>query len=555
MDSKSFRFITHQSFFAAVRSGDLPSLREIVAKLTDGDPSPPLPSPSGGGGSFSSSSSSASSSSPSSSAVADLMSMQNDAGETALYVAAANNLREVFRYLLQFCDVRQVKIRSKADLDAFHVAAKRGHLGIVKELLTIWPEICHSCDSKNTSPLYSAAENGHLDVVDAILEVDLSSLRIVRKNGKTALHFVGRYGSLPMAKTLIERDPGIVCIKDKKGQTVLHMAAKGQKTDIVEEILLADHTILNERDKKGNTAVHIATRKCRPEILHLLLSYSDLEVNAINNQQETAMDLADKLSYGESSLDIKEALKEAGAKHARAVGQMDEAMELKRTVSDIKHEVQSQLLQNEKTNRRVSGIAKELRKLHREAVQNTTNSITVVAVLFASIAFLAIFNLPGLYVRTGPEAGEANIAHEVGFRVFCLLNATALFISLAVVVVQITLVAWDTRAQKRVVSVVNKLMWAACACTCGSFLSVAFVVVGDDSSWMAITVTVMGAPILIGTLASMCYFVFRQRFGCFNGDSQRRIRRASGSKSFSWSYSANISDVDDYSDHEKIYAL
>jgi glucose-6-phosphate-specific signal transduction histidine kinase len=123
-------------------------------------------------------------------------------------------------------------------------------------------------------------------------------------------------------------------------------------------------------------------------------------------------------------------------------------------------------------------------------------------------------------------------------------------------VVQITLVAWDTQAQKQVVSVVNKLMWAACACTCGAFLSIAFVVVGKKSSWMAIAITLTGAPILVGTLASMCYFVFRQHFGFFR-DSQRRIKRASGSKSFSWSvHSTNISDPDEYnSDLEKIYAL
>ncbi|KAK9276184.1 hypothetical protein L1049_005715 [Liquidambar formosana] len=100
-------------------------------------------------------------------------------------------------------------------------------------------------------------------------------------------------------------------------------------------------------------------------------------------------------------------------------------------------------------------------------------------------------------------------------------------------------------------------MWAACISTCGAFLSIAFVVVGSRRSWMAITITLMGTPILVGTLASMCYFVFRQHFRSFRNDSQRRIRRASGSKSFSWSvYSAHISDLDDYnSDHEKIYAL
>lgn len=292
------------------------------------------------------------------------------------------------------------------------------------------------------------------------------------------------------------------------------------------------------------------------QVVSLLLTYTAVDVNGINNQRETAMDLADKLPYGEPALEIKESLTEAGAKHARYIGQVDEAMELKRTVSDIKHEVSAQLLQNETTNRRVTGIAKELKKLHREAVQNTTNSVTVVAVLFASIAFLAIFNLPGQYITQGSENGKANIADHLAFQVFCLLNATSLFISLAVVVVQITLVAWDTSAQKQVVSVVNKLMWAACACTCGAFLSIAFEVVGKGHSWMGITITVMGAPILVGTLASMCYFVFRQRFGALRSNSNRRIKRASGSKSFSWSYSANVSDLDEYnSEMEQIYAL
>uniref|UniRef100_A0A803LJU9 PGG domain-containing protein n=1 Tax=Chenopodium quinoa TaxID=63459 RepID=A0A803LJU9_CHEQI len=485
----------HQQFFSAVESGDLQSLHQIINKLAEDDERASIPA---------------------------LMALQNGSGETALFIAAMNNLVEVFSYLLGFCDVRIAMIRSKSDSNAFHIAAKRGHLEIVRQMLNIWPEFCMSCDSSNTSPLYSAAVQDHLEVVNAILDTDDSAARIVRKNGKTALHNVARYGCLDMVKILVERDPGIVSIKDKKGQTALHMAAKGQDPAIIEELLLADCSIV-----------------C------LLLSYTSIEVNAINNQQETAMDIASKLQYGES-----------GGMCARNVGKMDAAMELKRTVSDIKHEVQSQLLQNEKTNKRVSGIAKELKKLHREAVQNTTNSVTVVAVLFASIAFLAIFNLNGQYITTGPDAGKANIADTVAFRIFCLLNAASLFISLAVVVIQITLVAWDTQAQKLVVAVTNKLMWAACLSTCGAFLAIAFVVVGDEGSWMAITVTILGTIVLMGTLASMCYLVFRHHFKIFGNDSQRRIRRGSGSKSFSWSYSINVSDIDEYnSDHERIYAL
>lgn len=103
MDSKSLRFINHQSFFSAAQSGDLDSLKNLLAQ----------------------SNGSGSESDPTS-----LLALQNDAGKTALYVAAENNYDEVFGFLLGFCDLQTVKIRCKADLDAFSVAATRGHLGI-----------------------------------------------------------------------------------------------------------------------------------------------------------------------------------------------------------------------------------------------------------------------------------------------------------------------------------------------------------------------------------------------------------------------------------------
>ncbi|XP_074564230.1 ankyrin repeat-containing protein At2g01680-like [Curcuma longa] len=512
-----------QPFIEAVRSGDVDAVRRVLEGVEDA------------------------------AAAASLATAQTEAGETALYIAAESNSVELFRYLLRFYDFDAAVIRSRVDLDAFHVAAKHGHTVIVKELLSNWPDVCRQCNSSNTTALYSAAVMDHLEVVNSILDVDDTTVRIVRKNGKTALHTAARVGYYQIVKALLLRDPAVVSIKDKKGQTALHMAVKGRSLDVVEELLQADISTLNMCDKKGNTAMHIATRKWRPQMVRLLLCYETIEVNKINNQNETAMDLAEKMPYGDSQMDIMESLSEAGAKHARNIGKNDE--ELRRTVSDIKHDVHTQSIQNDKTNKHVTGIAKELRKLHDEAVQNTINSVTMVAVLIGSIAFMAIFNLPGQYFQDGDEVGKANIADKMGFRVFCLLNATALFISLAVVVVQITLVAWETGAQKQVVSIVNKLMWTACLSTCAAFLSLSYVVVGRQSSWMATTITAIGGPIMAGTLLTMSYFVLRQRFR-FGEDSQRRIRRASGSKSFSWSLHSGFSDPDAFSDHEKkIYAL
>lgn len=105
MDLMSLRFISNQSLFAAVRSADLESLKQIIHNLTEEEPSDQA-------------------------SISVLMAVKNDADETALYIAAENNLHEIFSYLLQFCDLQTVKIRSKSGMDAFHVAAKRGHLGM-----------------------------------------------------------------------------------------------------------------------------------------------------------------------------------------------------------------------------------------------------------------------------------------------------------------------------------------------------------------------------------------------------------------------------------------
>jgi hypothetical protein len=109
MDSHSLHFITHHSF-SALRSGNLDSVKRLLDELTGDDPSD-------------------------GSTVSDLMVLQNDVGETAPYVAVENNLQVLFRFLLMFVDIQTLMIWSKSDMDAFHVATKHGHLGILLKLL------------------------------------------------------------------------------------------------------------------------------------------------------------------------------------------------------------------------------------------------------------------------------------------------------------------------------------------------------------------------------------------------------------------------------------
>lgn len=486
----------------------------------------------------------------------DLIASQNDLGETSFYIAAAYGHMDIIKELLKYIDFEAASVKTQNGYDALHIAAKHGRLDIVLELLRFCPTLSTTNDLSNSTPLYSAAIQGHLDVVNTLLEADKKLIKIARSNGKTALHSAARLGHLEVIKVLLGNDPEITARKDNKGQTALHMAVKGKSVDVVEELLRVNPSVINLQDNKGNTALHITTRKWRVQIVKELLSCPDINVNVVNKLEETALDIAEKLPCAEYASEIKDALRDSGAKSAKNINQPKEIRQLTKTVSDIKHGVQTQFMQTVKTDKRVTGIAKKLRKMHREGVLNATNSVTVVALLIAAIAFAALFTVPGQYMGAGPGAGKALIADKIEFQIFFIFDSLALFISLAVVVVPISLVAWETKAQQRVVIVINKLMWLASICISVSFIALSYIVVGQHAKWVAIAVTVLGASIMLTTLATMSYFVIRHQIKNYKDRSQRKIRRSSRSRSHSWSLYSDQSDSDVCkSDYEKIYAL
>lgn len=485
-----------------------------------------------------------------------LLSKQNQAGETPLFVAAEYGYVALVNEMVKYHDVATAGIKARSGYDALHIAAKQGDVEVVKELLQALPELAMTVDASNTTALNTAATQGHMEVVRLLLEVDGTLTLIARSNGKTALHSAARNGHVEVVRALLRAEPSIALRVDKKGQTALHMAAKGINLDLVDALLAADPSLLNLPDNKGNTALHIASRKARHQIIKRLLELPDTNLKAINRAAETPLDTAEKMGNGE----VAGVLAENGVQSARALsptGGGNPARELKQQVSDIKHEVHSQLEQTRQTRVRMQGIQKRINKLHEEGLNNAINSTTVVAVLIATVAFAAIFTVPGEYVDAdslapGQELGEANIAHETPFIIFFVFDSVALFISLAVVVVQTSVVVIERKAKKQMMAVINKLMWVACVLISVAFLALSFVVVGRTERWLAVAVTIMGATILVTTIGTMLYWVIAHRI---EAKRMRNIKRSSMSRSRSHSGSG-LSEhewVDE--EFKKMYAI
>lgn len=487
----------------------------------------------------------------------ELLLKKNLSGETALYVAAEYGCVDLVREMIKYYDSEAASIKAKNGLDAFHIAARQGNLEVLKVLMETHPELSMTFDQTNTTALHTASEQGQIEVVNFLLEKNSSMASIARSNLKTALHSCARKGHLEVVKALSQKVPEIVGRADKKGQTALHMAVKGQNVEVVKALIEADNRLINMVDKKDNTALHITTRKGRTQIVWALLSNKGtINKEAINKYGETALDTAEK--FGQS--DIAIILQEHGVPKAKSMKHTPPpltptARELKQTVSDIKHGVHDQLEHALKTQKRVKGIGKRINKMHLEGLNNAINSTTVVAVLIATVTFAAIFQLPGQYVDDSSHIpphfslGEGNIASNPEFIVFLIFDALALFISLAVVVVQTSIVVVEKRAKKQVMAVINKLMWLACVFVSVAFLALSFIVVGNEK-WLAVGVTVIGSVTLASTLGTMCYWVIMHRIEASNIRS-RRLERSS--KSLSGSVSADSDSEND--EFKKLYAI
>ncbi|KAI3799787.1 hypothetical protein L1987_35090 [Smallanthus sonchifolius] len=467
----------------------------------------------------------------------------NELGETALYTAAEKGHLEVVKELLKYSNKETITRKSRLEFDTLHIAASQGHDAVVQLLLDHDPSLCQTRSQGNATPLITSATRGHTAVVKELLSKDPSLLDIARSNGKNALHLAARSGHVEIVKALLDKDPLLARRTDKKGQTALHMAVKGVSSEVVKLLLEADAAIVMLPDKSGFTALHVATRKKRAEIVNELLSLPDTSanVNALTRDHKTALDIAESLPLSEDSSAIIACLTRCGAVRANELNQPRD--ELRNTVTQIKNDVHTQLLQTKKTNKNVSGIAKELRKLHREGINNATNSVTVVAVLFATVAFAAIFTVPG----GDDNDGMAVVVNRASFKIFFIFNAIALFTSLAVVVVQITLVRGETKAERRVVEVINKLMWLASVCTSVAFMASSYIVVGRKYEWAAILITVVGGVIMAGVLGTMTYYVFKSK----KTRLKRKREKIAKSGSNSWHHNSEFSN----SEVDRIYAI
>ncbi|ESQ49627.1 hypothetical protein EUTSA_v10020630mg [Eutrema salsugineum] len=337
-----------------------------------------------------------------------------------LHVAAKHQRRDFAAGILDLCPSLLFKENNNGDTP-LHVAASVGSFEVLELLVSstnqetsdvenrgITKQLLRTTNKQNDTALNVALKNGHANVAKLLVEQDTGLLDMANNNNESPLYLAIERGLFDIADHILERSP-LVSGKGPKGMNALHAAVESDivTTGIIHCILEMPETslhLLNESDVHGNTPLHLSVVYKRHAILLLLLNNKRVDKRVMNRDHFTAADL---FYSQEQEVSFENAMGYyALQRYYRQPSQQQKNIETK------KKQEKADL---EESNARNNGAMYEVHLL--------------VAVLVATVAFAAAFQLPGGYKPDGTPA----LMDKAAFKCFLVFDTIAFCFSVTTV--------------------------------------------------------------------------------------------------------------------------
>ncbi|XP_057959769.1 ankyrin repeat-containing protein At5g02620-like [Malania oleifera] len=388
---------------------------------------------------------------------------------------------------------------------SLHAAASVGHTDIVKELLLVRPDFATKKDCHGCSPLHVACSKGHLEITRELLgmDPDLSSLQ--DNGGRTPLHCAAIKGRVNIIDEILSMSLESAEMTTKRGETVLHLGVKNNQYEAVKYLMetLDITNLINLPDNDGNTILHLATAGKLNTMVFYILKLG-INVNALNRKGYTALDVVESDASNSGALAIVPALQEAGAKRC---DQLPPGSPEFRRLAELSPEgshahMMDTLPSSWPKKKATESPTHHHRRLHRrrrekqlelqsEGLRNARNTITIVAVLIATVTFAAGINPPGGFDQ---NTGKAKMGRKASFKVFTITNIVALFLSLGIVIFLVSIIPFRRKSMTKLLGVTHKVMWVSTSFMASAYIAATWLIMphGHGMKWVLVALVAIG---------------------------------------------------------------
>ncbi|XP_060208317.1 ankyrin repeat-containing protein At5g02620-like [Lycium barbarum] len=446
--------------------------------------------------------------------------------KSVLYVACERGRIDVVKHLLN-----NVQMLLMLEVDMFttslHAAASSGHTEVMKELVKVRPDFASKNDLNGCSPLHIACSKGHLDITRELLKLDMDLSALQDNEDRTPLHWAVIKGRVNIVAEILSVSLESSEMITKHGETVLHLAVKNNHFEVLKFLMesLNVSNLMNIQDTDGNTILHLATvRKLTTMVIYLLKL--GVEVNALNQKGYTALDVVEADASNSGALAIIPALQKAGAKRCDQLPPSLQDIQqvvspnlgswprkISTTTSTFQSPSSSQHSyyhhQRKHNNNNYRATRRKKIELQSEGLRNARKTITVVAVLIATVTFAAGVNPPGGFNQ---GSGKALLGKKAAFKVFLVCNIVALFLSLGIVNVLVSVIPFKRRSMMKLMVATHKVMWISTFFMASAYIAAIWSILpqGKGVNWVLIEVVVIGGGCTMVVFLSLGILLVRQ---------------------------------------------